>query len=279
MAEPRIKWRDKDTQQLAKTVKNFNAKIARLIKKNPSLASVLPQKVSFAQLKKSIDNRRDYNNLINSLKRFTKRGAEALVTNKKGLTVTKWEKREVQIKANIVNRRKKKQLEKLKPTPLKGTMKTEKEMNLSPKIVNFQNRTKESWDAFKKAVHKQAAAGYEKKKEIQYKKNYESAVDSAFGQYGDIVKHLANKAGMHNLYEWYSDDQNLQIDFVYSAEERVNKMIDILKAFDQKGVTLSEDEASQFQGYNLIEGKYNFDNPTESARYSEVDNSWLDEYE
>lgn len=278
MAEPRIKWRDKDTQQLAKTVKNFNAKIARLIKKNPSLAGVLPQKVSFAQLKKSIDNRKDYNNLINSLKRFTKRGAEALVTNKKGLTVTKWEKREVQIKANIVNRRRKKQLEKLNPTPLKGTMKTEKEMNLSPKKVNFQNRTKESWDAFKKAVHKQAGARYQQQKEIQYFNNYNKAIDSSMGEYGDILRHLVNKAGAHNIYEWYADDQALQLEFYYTNEERANKIVDIINAFGRKGITITEEEANQFKGYDLVRGKIDFENGT-TARYSEVDNSWWDDVE
>lgn len=68
-----IKWQKSDSQDLSKAVKNFNAKISRLEKKNPELKNALPEKVSVRQLKELINTRQDLKREINSLKRFSKK--------------------------------------------------------------------------------------------------------------------------------------------------------------------------------------------------------------
>ena len=102
----RINWRDSDKQELKRAVKNFNAKIKRLEKKNPSNKNVLPEKVSVAQMQELINTRQDLNREINALKRFTKRGAEEIVDvpgTDYNLKITKWQRTEMNRRAAIIN--------------------------------------------------------------------------------------------------------------------------------------------------------------------------------
>ena len=64
----RIKWRLQDRKTLARTVKNFNAKITRLEKKHPELKEFLPEKISVKDLKNNIETRQDFNRELKSLR-------------------------------------------------------------------------------------------------------------------------------------------------------------------------------------------------------------------
>lgn len=112
----KIRWTDADNQELAKVVRNFNAKISRLAKKNPQIKNVLPEKQSVRQLKELINTRADLKRELNALKRFSKRGAEKIVVvpnTDYNLTLTKWQKVEMNRRIGIINRRRKKRLEEL----------------------------------------------------------------------------------------------------------------------------------------------------------------------
>lgn len=105
-----IRWNENQTQRLNRAVKNFNAKIKRLEKKDPDIKKMLPDKVLVAQLKKQIQTSRDLENMINSLQRFSRRGAEEIVdvpTNEYNLKTTKWQKEEMVIMTRSVNLRRK----------------------------------------------------------------------------------------------------------------------------------------------------------------------------
>ncbi len=87
-----IRWTKSDSEDLAKAVKNFNAKIKRLETKFPKTKNSLPQKVSMKEMKDLIKTRADFKREINALKRFSKKGAETLVTvpgNEYDLKITK----------------------------------------------------------------------------------------------------------------------------------------------------------------------------------------------
>ena len=103
-----IKWRDSDTKELSRVVRNYNAKINRLIKKNPQIENVLPEKVTVAQLKELINTRQDLKRELNALKRFSKRGAEEIVVipdTDYNLKITKWQKTEMKRRIAVINRR------------------------------------------------------------------------------------------------------------------------------------------------------------------------------
>ena len=69
----KINWREEDTKELTRVVRNFNAKIQRLSKTNPGITNLLPEKVSASELKNLINTRQDLKRELNALKRFSKR--------------------------------------------------------------------------------------------------------------------------------------------------------------------------------------------------------------
>ena len=176
-----IRWRRKDEEELKKAVRNFNNKITRLEKKG---FSGLPQKVSYKTLRKGkkmevdefgniisarifpILSRREYNNQINSLKRWTRKNAEELVTLESGLKVTKWEKQEAiykQIRATrslnkaIGEKRKGKKLSKARKKVLKGVKEHIGKVNISrgyerERILDLLDRSASADRELKKAT-------------------------------------------------------------------------------------------------------------------------------
>lgn len=101
-----IRWREADEAELKRVVKNFNAKLTRLEKKDPSKKNALPDRVSAAQLRDMIQTRQDLNRELNSLRRFSERGAEEIVTapdNYYNLELTKWQKDEMNRRAATIN--------------------------------------------------------------------------------------------------------------------------------------------------------------------------------
>lgn len=119
----RIKWRESDTAELVRVVKNYNAKINRLVKKNPQNKNVLPQKVTVADMKELINTRQDLKRELNTLKRFSKRGAEIIVDvpdTDNNIRITKWQKTEMNRRAGIVNRKRKARLELIQNAQVRG---------------------------------------------------------------------------------------------------------------------------------------------------------------
>lgn len=103
-----IRWNERDSQEIARRVRNFNAKVTRLEKKYAGTDVIIPEKVSIKQLKGLIDTRQDLNRELKSLERFTQRGSETVVTvpnTDNNIQLTKWQKEEMSRRASIVNRR------------------------------------------------------------------------------------------------------------------------------------------------------------------------------
>lgn len=105
-----IRWNENQNAELRKAVKNFNAKITRLEKKHPEIKNALPEKVSVKAMKELIGTRKDLQREINSLRRFTQRGAEELIVipgSKYNLKITKWQKKEMDIRLSVINKKRK----------------------------------------------------------------------------------------------------------------------------------------------------------------------------
>lgn len=111
-----IRWSEADNLDLKRAVKNFNAKISRLEKKYPEMKNALPDKVTVKQMKELIDTRQDLKRELNALRRFSKKGAEEIVTldnNDYNLKITKWQKQEITRRIGIINRKRKKRHDEL----------------------------------------------------------------------------------------------------------------------------------------------------------------------
>ena len=141
----RIKWRDSDEQEVKRVVRNFNAKLARLEKKNPELyKNTLPtfydretdthtKRLSVRQFKELVETRQDLKRELNSLKRFARRGAEEIVVipdTQYNIKTTKWQKREMNIMTGILNRKRSKRLNEIRSSLVEGQDYTLGELNM-----------------------------------------------------------------------------------------------------------------------------------------------------
>ena len=84
-----IRYNKELVNYVNKTVRNYNAKIRRLEKVNPSLA--LPEKITAKSIKNVSDTRKDLIRNLNKLKRFSKRGAENTIILPSGELISTYE--------------------------------------------------------------------------------------------------------------------------------------------------------------------------------------------
>ena len=100
-------YNTKTKNYINKIVRNYNAKITRLQKTNPSL--YLPDKISIKTIKENSRNRQELLRNLNKLKRFSKRGSEETIVLPSGEFISKYElaelKREsARLKRNMTKR-------------------------------------------------------------------------------------------------------------------------------------------------------------------------------
>lgn len=235
----KIRWSENDRKELATAVRKFNAKRARLIKKDPSYIEYLPQKASTVAIRKGIATRRDLINELNALNRFLRKGAEEKIVTSRGLKTTKYEKKEVGIRVRRVNRFRKKELEAAAPSTYKGTMGTVRENNLRPKKYDIEKiRDKSGWERFVSMVEKQSRESYYLDRDETYKKNLLKAMKNEFGAMGRNLINLVKQIPPNILIEMYYADADMQIDFVYGKEEvelRIKRMEERMKEYLQSG--------------------------------------------
>lgn len=134
--QSKIRWSENDLRELRRVVRNYNAKIDRLAKKELEPGQVLPPKISLKTrtdaelkaaaaagvkqdkiyLKELINTRADLNRELNSLRRFSRKGAETfrpIQGNENNLQITNWQFQEMSRRAGIINRRRAKRKEQL----------------------------------------------------------------------------------------------------------------------------------------------------------------------
>ena len=83
-----IRYDKKLNAEIRRIVSNFNAKVARLEKKN---YSNLPERVRISELKDTYYTRSDLRYRLKQLQKFSERGIEQAVITKGGVTTTKYE--------------------------------------------------------------------------------------------------------------------------------------------------------------------------------------------
>lgn len=204
-----IRWREADEKELQRVVKNYNAKLSRLAKKNPEMKNALPDRVSAAQLRDMIETRQDLNRELNSLRRFSQKGAEELVEvpdNDYNLKITKWQKDEINRRVAVINRTRKQRLKKMQETeatqggkklgysaaPMMGKAET---LSLKPikGFTKYMNRA----DLKKRFTQllKESQSGYWNARDERTRQNYIRALLQTFSE-GDISEAIKAIEGM-----------------------------------------------------------------------------------
>lgn len=87
-----IRYDKKLNQEINRTIKNFNQKIARLEKQEREL---LPSKITKKDLKSNVYTRSELQRKLKELQRFSSRGSEDIITTRGGVRLTKYELNEI----------------------------------------------------------------------------------------------------------------------------------------------------------------------------------------
>ena len=218
----KIRWTSSDNKELARVVRNYNAKIKRLAE-NPSrlrnsvtddlnvtdqrIKNSLPERTSVKELKELINTRQDLKRELNALQRFTKKGSEELVivpdTNY-NILVTKWQKKEMAMRVANINRKRQRRLERMQETELfsRGEslgytlgqigMGRIEEVSLRPMKAFYKGMSQSDLAHRFKAIRKESQSDFFTKKDYQVRDNYIAALkmNYSYNEVKDIIDHI-----------------------------------------------------------------------------------------
>lgn len=230
-----IKWRKSDREKISNTVRQFNAKITRTLKKHPEFAPYLPEKITVKELTANIRTRKDFNRGVNSLSRFLKRGAEKPYTSKSGVKTTKWERKEIGYKVAQINRQRAIERKRANVSTYKGTMGSIQANNLNPKKYNIDKIRPQEWDKFIETVEKQTKSNYNYDKMERYKENYIKGLYNVFGAKGNGIIGIVENIPPDEFTDLFYNDPVLQLDFIYDPIEVDLKIESIIEHFESNG--------------------------------------------
>lgn len=216
----KIKWSKNDARKVANLVRQFNAKITRILKKNPSIASALPNRMNSQAIQKMYSqlNRADFNRWVNSTMRFLKKGADEIVTTKAGVKTTRWQLNEIRYNLQRINAERRARMERLQPSTRKGTMGAIKELELQPRRNLSQNIPDQYWEQYVRGIEKQVLSSYRTGRAEQYKRNYLTAMRTALGDQPELEEILA-QIPAETVAEAYAQDPDLSINYLYYEYE------------------------------------------------------------
>ena len=239
----KIKWRESDTKELNRAVKNFNAKLNRLAKTSNNI--ILPEKVKVSELKKLINTRQDLTREINMLKRFSKKGSEKAVViegNENNLIITKWQKTEMNRRVGIINRKRKERFELLQDLEVysrgqslgykKGDigMGRVAEHTLKPMNAFTKSMSKGDLRAKWKAIMKESPSDFFTETDYRLKQNY---IDTMLRNYNeedvkDIIE-VINNMDIKDFIVKFEQEQDV-FDWNYPDEEKYTQYLSTLKS-------------------------------------------------
>ena len=242
----RINWRDSDSKELARVVRNFNAKITRLAKKNPQIEKSLPEKVSVREMKELIKTRQDLKREMNSLRRFSKKGAEEITIvpgSQYNLEITKWQKTEMNRRVGIINKRRKNRLDEMENIELTsrgkslGYTKGQLGMGrieraaLTPMNAFYRSMGRKDLMKRYKAIIKESQSSYFSESDIRLRESFIKGLEENFNVHDvkDVVGTIRKMDLKEFLNTFYREDSPFE--FVYPpTDEQYQAYLSQLKA-------------------------------------------------
>lgn len=215
--------------ELAKAVKRFNAKRSRLIKRDQAAEKYLPNKQSVKELRALIGNKKDERVILHDLNKFMEKGAESPIVTKQGVTTTRWQVDRLTRQTRRINSFRKRERERLeKERQAKGYAATsiERFENAPRKPSRYQTIRPGTWDEFIALSQIESLSTYVDWRDKQYTDNYLSALKGELGDTSlvDEIADVLSALSPEEIGKALKDDPLLEIDFLYSPEEREMKI-------------------------------------------------------
>ncbi len=225
----KMRWRDKDVEEMYRVVKNFNQKVKYHFKNSPNKRSFLPSKASSKDIRDKVHSRKDFKRILNKYKRFSRRGMEEVVTTEGGKTTTKWEVKEAKISARIRNIKIAYQKKKLNIKKPKGYLPSDQEVTAKPLDVDkITTLGEKDFDKFVESTEKRLRDDYLIEGYKAYKENYLKGIQNQLGGDEELLDLVGNIDGKE-LFEITTLNPKLQIDFVYDDLQEVSTRKRIIK--------------------------------------------------
>lgn len=253
----RIRWQETDKQDIAKAVKNFNAKIDRIAKKHPELKSALPEKITVGGMVNLIGTRQDLKRELNALKRFTDRknvigydkegnlvGITTISDNKYNTKITDWQNKEINRRLPTINKRREERLNRLKERDVKSRGKEQgykkghlgfgraELLELSPMEGLTPGMSAPSLKMKYRAILLESQKTYFTDKDYRTKENYIKGLHDNFSS--KDVKEIAKRIKempIDEFLEIFHTDNEAKFEGLYAPNEReYKKYLNSLKA-------------------------------------------------
>lgn len=222
-----IRWRKKDTLELQRLVRNYNAKITRLAKKGYD-AELLPDRLKFKDLKKKIETRQDFNTEVKVMRVFTARYSENVNKMERGALIPTFALKQAQIKIDTINRKRREQRKKIENMQV-----TDRNKKLGVKVKEYvdggleqmqdrnfnpKNMSKKDFAIFQKTLWEYNKTIEEKNSNYRDNlyKSFETVFKDTLGDdyVKDLYKILDNISTEDIIYKYYTD-LNMNIQFSY----------------------------------------------------------------
>jgi len=211
-----IRWNSRDKESMTNLVKQFNKKVRDISKNEPDIADYLPKQITSRSLKQQIKSRADFNRVIKEHSKFLESGAEKIVQNPKGVTVTQWEEEKLGRQVGEINKQRKAERKRAKVSAEKGTLTAVERQNIADKKYNFADiSSPKAWDKYVESVEKQIRSDYFPNKAAQYKKDYLRSIrrNLGYSKKANELYKLVQGLDAQMMYDSYYDDPVLQINY------------------------------------------------------------------
>lgn len=221
----RIRWTKNDTRTVVNLVRQFNAKITRVSRRNPALAGIQPERINSQAIQEMLKQmtRRDFNRWLGRTRRYLEKGAELPYTTKQGVNTTIWQYRETTNDFRYINAKRRAELKRLKPSTITGTMGAIEQLQLRPRKNTIQEILPKDWKTFIANIERQTYSREREIKSSRYQQNYIQAIRNEMG-YQPELEELVKQIDPMDLYDLYAANPLVQIDFVYAPEEIEEKV-------------------------------------------------------
>lgn len=228
-----IRWRPVDEEKLQRVVRNYNAKRRRLINIDPSQEEILPGRLILKEVRSSIGTRRDFNNTINRIQRFSRRGSEQVI-NVQGTEITKYEYAELKRSIRRLNNIRTAEREALESMALKSRgeevgytvgMGDITIRSLRNRQLNLRNKSRRELEHYLDFIELQSTDKYYIEKARNYKKNYLDAFSKEFSgmPFFEEFYYQLQQIPPEIFTEVLYTDTEGGIDFVYDEIERMSR--------------------------------------------------------
>lgn len=241
-----VNWRKGDYLRLEKAVSDFNAKINELQKEEKK--AYLPNFVDISEIKKEIVTKSELTRYLNSLRRFSEKGAENIYTTEEGEKLTVWEKNEFKKSSEKVLKDLKEQMKPFETKDSSGhslsTMGNSEYRTLKAnynRIKNFENLKGSSLKSLLNYVNKHASNDYTTRKATIYRNNYLQVIKdqfSALDGYKELLKAFNQHSNPIEFFEWISSTGNVNIIDIHYESDNVMTQEQFYEYLEQLGIEI-----------------------------------------